>query len=455
MKRQGTTEEIQFQVFDTGSVVTGLSSYDFRVNIVKPSGATLKYPQNVTEQDDFHAPGVYELTLAPGDLDEEGEFGVIIRPRSKWIPSELTGVDTLRDADFISATDGWAVGDNGTVIHTTDGGDTWSAQTSNTTNDLYGVWAVGASEVYAVGENETLLSYDGTSWSVEHSAGTAIWYDLVVDSSTDIVLVEDTGNVVRWDGSQTILENGSTSGGDALHTISKPASSTFIAAGDNGTIIRTADDGSSWSSVSSGTTEDLRGSNFVSADGWIVGISGVVLHSTDTGSSWSSQSTPLSLNLQDVGFADASTGWAIGQDGALIETSDGGTTWSRDTTVQDNALWGLHVFSTSSALFVGGDEETVVVSGETSPPSFDRIFRTFEVGDPLSDKVDRLLGLSKENYRITDQKYDSNNNLIEAEVALYDTASDTINMANPIAEYTIKAFYDTDQRLKDYRMTKD
>ncbi len=46
--------------------------------------------------------------------------------------------NTLYSVKYISATVGWAVGDLGTILKTTDGGTTWSSQTSGTTNNLWG-----------------------------------------------------------------------------------------------------------------------------------------------------------------------------------------------------------------------------------------------------------------------------------------------------------------------------
>ena len=43
---------------------------------------------------------------------------------------------------FVSESRGWAVGDNGTVLHTRDGGQNWSEQASGTDNRLYGVYFV-------------------------------------------------------------------------------------------------------------------------------------------------------------------------------------------------------------------------------------------------------------------------------------------------------------------------
>jgi hypothetical protein len=41
----------------------------------------------------------------------------------------------------------------------------WSAMDSGTTEDLYGVWGSSASDVFAVGWNGTILHYDGSTWT--------------------------------------------------------------------------------------------------------------------------------------------------------------------------------------------------------------------------------------------------------------------------------------------------
>ena len=43
----------------------------------------------------------------------------------------------------------------------------WVQMDSGTTNDLNGVWGTSADNVYAVGYGNTVLHYDGTSWSPE------------------------------------------------------------------------------------------------------------------------------------------------------------------------------------------------------------------------------------------------------------------------------------------------
>ena len=42
--------------------------------------------------------------------------------------------------------------------------DGWAIQTSGTGLTLYGVWGASPTDVFAVGENGTILHYDGSSW---------------------------------------------------------------------------------------------------------------------------------------------------------------------------------------------------------------------------------------------------------------------------------------------------
>lgn len=73
--------------------------------------------------------------------------------------------------DFVDAKTGWAVGANGMIAKTTDGGLTWTSQVSGTTEPLHGVCFWNADIGYAVGEQATILATQngGASWTPQAS----------------------------------------------------------------------------------------------------------------------------------------------------------------------------------------------------------------------------------------------------------------------------------------------
>lgn len=71
----------------------------------------------------------------------------------------------------MSGNDMFAVGDNGTIIHFD--GNSWSKMVSNTTKSMFSIWGTSDSNIWACGNdlynnkgaNTVLMHYDGTSWS--------------------------------------------------------------------------------------------------------------------------------------------------------------------------------------------------------------------------------------------------------------------------------------------------
>jgi photosystem II stability/assembly factor-like uncharacterized protein len=105
-----------------------------------------------------------------------------------------------------------------------------------TDNDLYGVSALDTSHVWAVGDNGTVLFYDGTRWNSQISPTTNNLKDVWAISENDVWAVGDGGTIIHYDGSGwTINSQGLTdknlrgiSGCDATH---------LYAVGDSGTVL--------------------------------------------------------------------------------------------------------------------------------------------------------------------------------------------------------------------------
>ena len=109
------------------------------------------------------------------------------------------------------------------------------------------------------------------------------------------------------------------------------------AAGDGGTLLRTADVGKTWSTQASGTDASLRGLSFADAQhGWAVGASldasyhdvgNAILATTDGGLTWHPQDAGVQRGLNAATFVDRARGWAVGDAGTILRTVDGGATW--------------------------------------------------------------------------------------------------------------------------------
>ncbi len=89
--------------------------------------------------------------------------------------ANLNSISMVVFATGFGSTTGYAVGDNGTILKTTNGGAEWVAQDSGTTAKLNGVYVVTALAAYAVGDGGVILrtTDGGATWTALNSGTTA------------------------------------------------------------------------------------------------------------------------------------------------------------------------------------------------------------------------------------------------------------------------------------------
>ena len=116
--------------------------------------------------------------------------------------------------------------------------------------------------------------------------------------------------------------------GNTLRGVQFIDASRGWAVGDGGTIITTANGGTTWNSGYSTTSADLHAISFADAEhGWAVGAGGAIQATTDAGISWKAQDSLTTATLNGVAFGDVRDGYAVG--GSTIRaTTDGGATWA-------------------------------------------------------------------------------------------------------------------------------
>ena len=96
-------------------------------------------------------------------------------PSSQWHwQNPLPQGNNLRGASFVDANTGTVVGEYGTIVRTTDGGNSWTIQASGTTQTLWAVSFTDANNGTAVGEGGTIVrtTDGGTHWTSQASGTT-------------------------------------------------------------------------------------------------------------------------------------------------------------------------------------------------------------------------------------------------------------------------------------------
>jgi photosystem II stability/assembly factor-like uncharacterized protein len=73
---------------------------------------------------------------------------------------QVSGVEAdLYDVKFLDALEGWAVGAEGTIIHTNDGGVHWTTERSGTEHPLERIFFADRTHGWAVGFGGTIVTY--------------------------------------------------------------------------------------------------------------------------------------------------------------------------------------------------------------------------------------------------------------------------------------------------------
>ena len=258
-----------------------------------------------------HLQDVWALTAT--DAWAVGDDGLILHYNGTvWSIVPAPHGDRINAIHMLSATSGWAVGDGGHIIRYN--GSSWSSVSSPSTDHLNGVFMVSETDGWAVGDAGKILRYNGSSWSEFTDTGGNAWYDVGLTSATDGWAVGNQGLIYRWNG--TAWSPHTDSGGTVWRTIHMLSATDGFAAGDQGLIYRW--NGTTWSlSVDTGGT-NWRSINLASvADGWVTGTGGDIYRWN--GSAWTSYVSPTTSDINGVFMLSSSRGWAVGNQAKVFQ----------------------------------------------------------------------------------------------------------------------------------------
>ncbi len=291
-----------------------------------------------------------------------GGAGMIVKTKNggnSW-QEQKSGVSSiLYSVHFIDSDHGWAAGLSGNIIRTVDGGETWLVVSTNPGYVLRDIEFADENDGWAVGH-----SY--TSWPVDvvmHSKdGGETW------SRVDVGIPDDLGepDPQYWDDVSAQLNAVALDGNGAITIVGFAYQGGLL----GGVVVQSKDGGKSWAVeltnheysdvlyvtdegkssrkligdfqnrfMDSGDVEDpviLKSTIPNSMDfsdskhGCAVGYAGWIFLTEDGGQTWNDINNSFRSSIEDIQFIDSVRGWATSSDG-LIYTEDGGDFWVKST----------------------------------------------------------------------------------------------------------------------------
>ena len=241
---------------------------------------------------------------------------------------------------FIDSKNGWAVGDNGKIKVTRNGGFRWSNQNSLTDNRLVSVYFVDNQTGFASGFNNTLIytKNKGDTWEsiTVASDSASIYSSLHSDNDNNLYFISNYGEIFysndlgnNWNCKYTFDNWGYY----YLDFSNNPTDYAMRFMGN--TLNKTIDGGNSWNTypTPSQWTEEIF---FLNKDyGWVTenwGPSSMIHDSvtiymtTNGGETWVRQSSLPGLTLDNIVFVDSLEGW-VSRITKIYYTSNSGKSW--------------------------------------------------------------------------------------------------------------------------------
>ncbi len=267
-----------------------------------------------------------------------------------WIGNDLSGVmqstdggmtweetsgptrNIIQDVFFVNRNTGFAIGQKGMLLRTTDAGAHWNDISFGTRSYLC-IFGLDTNDLW-IGTTQRILHSGnaGDTWteSVVFPSGNindilAISHDRILAASTSGTIYLTTNAGMSWDSVY--------SSGLQMRSIARIDDLHYMATGYNGAIVRSDDQGQTWHTVTIPEPGlQYEQSFFLNGEGWLITSSfkRSMWHTTDGGNTWDTLALPLDRFWEGVYFITKDTGVIVGRtatDGRAYLTYDGGHHW--------------------------------------------------------------------------------------------------------------------------------
>jgi photosystem II stability/assembly factor-like uncharacterized protein len=269
-----------------------------------------------------------------------------------WV-QQFSGTSQILESVFmINESEGWIVGDAGTLLRTVNGGNTWT-QVSVTNQDLQDISFRDPQTGIIAGDDGLIMrtTNGGLNWTsipsgIGANLASVTWAtnDMVFISGRDGAALVSLNAGVSW----TILNTGTTAryrGGYAVNN-------NFWAVGEDGIIRYSSNAGASWQSQASPATDDLHDVQFLNETTGFAG-GDELIYTANGGTTWQNRSGGINFEINGIYFIDVNTGWAATDGGTIYTTVNGGLTWTAQATGTSTIINEVHFPTVNKGWAVG------------------------------------------------------------------------------------------------------
>ena len=259
---------------------------------------------------------------------------------------QLLSLSNLRGVSCPSSSHCIAVGDDGTIESTADGGFSWQVQVSGTTAEISDVSCTSVAHCIALGQapdyataGAVLTTGDsGQSW---HSrlTGATPWPEAIsCPTSSRCVTVDDSGNIAVTADGGTSWQGQPSTAVMPLASVACPSARMCVAVGssNNGyvgvppvaVLLTTRDGGGTWQSWPAGTAPPLHGVSCASSSHCVaVGDRGAIMVTANGGTSWHRAASTTTDQLLAVTCRKDNECVAVA-DSSILVSRNGGDSWT-------------------------------------------------------------------------------------------------------------------------------
>jgi len=318
--------------------------------------------------------------------------------QGSWERIEVPTLHDLNSIFFVDSITGWAVGDSGTILHTSNGGVEWRVQQSHTANDIVYVFFLNDQVGWASSINFSILPY-GTLLLKTTNGGEDWTSEVYPTENIFISCILFLDSLNGWMGGIPHALVHTTDGGNQWHQADIDTSTLAFfpvlsiqfyneqygyASGGifdiAGVTWHTSNGGEKWYAIESNEApaDEVHALHLFDST-HVMGVGGDpdfgygvgLLRTFNGGSHWEYEEIGIQGNAWDVDFVNSNEVWApLGNRRKFIYSTDTGSTWTQISTPDETAIYDV-TFPDSLHGYAAGDEGAMLRFKPVTPVGFE------------------------------------------------------------------------------------